>query len=81
MLLDDTAIVAELAGIPLREALDRLVRVFLTGDVETVRDLARTVNARARLDAGPLPRARPRLPSSGFGVQTPVPEAFAAAGF
>ncbi|MCK6575315.1 B12-binding domain-containing radical SAM protein [Myxococcota bacterium] len=81
MLLDDTAIVAELAGIPLREALDRLVRVFLTGDVETVRALARTVNARARLDAGPLPRARPRLPPSGMAVQTPVPEAFAAAGF
>lgn len=60
MLLDDTAIVAELAGIPLREALDRLVRVFLTGDMAEVRRLAATVNARARRDGGPLPRATPR---------------------
>ena len=80
MLLDDTALVAELSGIPIREALDRLVRVFLTGDVATVRQLAETVNARASVGGGELPRAKPR----GLGreisvVQTPVPEAFVGA--
>lgn len=80
MLLDDTAIVAELAGIPLREALDRLVRVFLTGDIATVRHLAETVNARARVEGGPLPRALPRPRPGELGcTQTPVPEAFAVA--
>lgn len=81
MLLDDTAIVAELAGIPLDEALDRLVRVFLTGDTGEVRRLADVVNYRASHAGGPLPAARPRLPRLGTAPQTPVPEAFAAAGY
>jgi radical SAM superfamily enzyme YgiQ (UPF0313 family) len=56
MLLDDTALIATLAGIPMEEALDRLVGMFLTGDEAAIRDLVRTVNGRARVDGGPLPR-------------------------
>lgn len=59
MLLDDTALVATLAGIPIEHALDRLVEMFLTGDVGAVRDLVATVNARARVGAGPIPRITP----------------------
>mgnify|MGYP002630177583 CR=1 FL=1 len=60
MLLDDTAIVATLADIPLERALDELVAIFLTGDMEGARRIARRVNARASLKGGPLPRAVPR---------------------
>ncbi len=59
MLLDDTALVATLAGIPMEQALDHLVQMFLTGDEEAIRDLVRTVNRRARVDGGPLPRPAP----------------------
>ncbi|MCB9536576.1 MAG: cobalamin B12-binding domain-containing protein [Myxococcales bacterium] len=59
MLLDDTALVATLAGIPLENALDRLVAMFLTGDMSEARALAHTVNARLAVNGGPLPRARP----------------------
>jgi radical SAM superfamily enzyme YgiQ (UPF0313 family) len=56
MLLDDTALIATLAGIPIEDALERLVGLFLTGDEDAIRDLVRTVNAKARVGAGPLPR-------------------------
>ncbi len=57
MLLDDTALVASLAGIPLEQALDRMVAMFLTGDVVAVRALAGRVNERVGVAGGPLPRA------------------------
>ncbi len=59
MLLDDTALVATLAGIPLDRALDHLVAMFLTGDMGEARALAHKVNARLSVDGGPLPRATP----------------------
>ena len=64
MLLDDTALVATLAGIPLDEALDRLVAMFLSGDMDAVRALTRTVNRRVSVAGGPLPRAVAEAPQA-----------------
>lgn len=63
MLLDDTALVATLAGIPLHEALDHLVSLFLTGDMDAARALVGSVNARIAVDGGPLPRATAVAPA------------------
>jgi hypothetical protein len=62
MLLDDTALVATLADIPLSEALDHLVSLFLTGDMDAARELVGRVNARVAVDGGALPRTTPVEP-------------------
>lgn len=71
MLLDDTALIATLAGIPMEQALDHLVDRFLTGDEEAIRDLVRTVNDRARIGGGPLPR--PAQADAGDDRAGPAP--------